>query len=212
MAIFESFLLGNVKKSVANLTMYIAKGVSIVRGKPLNIHNPRTAKQRIQRAKMKALTGLVRGFGPALTIGYPRSTKLVRAHNRFVQANMDAVTVDDEFRTTIDFSKLACSSGPLKTPKVAMSYNEEGNHFVFTQSVQEETLTSNGKDIAFVVVYEKVAHESEVYALNKREEGGEISAPLPEDWVIGNCEFYTFARNQEGTQTSNTSYLRLTQA
>ena len=30
MAIFRSFLLGDVKKSVANLTMYIAKGVSIV--------------------------------------------------------------------------------------------------------------------------------------------------------------------------------------
>lgn len=58
MAIFRSFLLGDVKKSVANLTMYIAKGVSIVRGKPLNVHNPRTDKQRIQRAKMKALVGL----------------------------------------------------------------------------------------------------------------------------------------------------------
>ena len=59
MAIFRSFLLGDVKKSVANLTMYIAKGVSIVRSKPLNVHNPRTDKQRIQRAKMKALVGLV---------------------------------------------------------------------------------------------------------------------------------------------------------
>lgn len=51
MAIFRSFLLGDVKKSVANLTMYIAKGVSIVRGKPLNVHNPRTGKQQVQRAK-----------------------------------------------------------------------------------------------------------------------------------------------------------------
>ena len=57
MAIFRSFLLGDVKKSVANLTMYIAKGVSIVRGKPLNVHNPRTDKQRDQRAKMQALVG-----------------------------------------------------------------------------------------------------------------------------------------------------------
>lgn len=39
MAIFRSFLLGDVKKSVANLTMYIAKGVSIVRSKPLNVQD-----------------------------------------------------------------------------------------------------------------------------------------------------------------------------
>lgn len=37
MAIFRSFLLGDVKKSVANLTMYIAKGVSIVRS---SAHDP----------------------------------------------------------------------------------------------------------------------------------------------------------------------------
>jgi len=43
MAIFRSFLLGDVKKSVANLTMYIAKGVNIVRSGPLNVHNPRTS-------------------------------------------------------------------------------------------------------------------------------------------------------------------------
>lgn len=83
MAIFRSFLLGDVKKSVANLTMYIAKGVSIVRGKPLNVHNPRTGKQQVQRAKMKTLVRLVSGFGPVLTIGYPSTAGLVSANNRF---------------------------------------------------------------------------------------------------------------------------------
>ena len=95
MAIFRSFLLGDVKKSVANLTMYIAKGVSIVRSKPLDVHNPRTDKQRIQRAKMKALVGLAGGFGPALSIGYPQVVGLKSANNRFVQDNMEIVTVDD---------------------------------------------------------------------------------------------------------------------
>ena len=106
MAIFRSFLLGDVKKSVANLTMYIAKGVSIVRSKPLDVHNPRTDKQRIQRAKMKALVGLAGGFGPALSIGYPQVVGLKSANNRFVQDNMEIVTVDDAFKATIDFSRL----------------------------------------------------------------------------------------------------------
>ncbi len=209
MAIFRSFLLGDVKKSVANLTMYIAKGVSIVRGKPLNVHNPRTDKQRVQRAKMKALVGLVSGFGPALPVGYPQVTGLVSANNHFVQDNMEAVTVGDDFKATVDFTKLVCSSGRLKVPKVAVSYNESGRQFVFTQAAQQQTLTCNPADIAWVVVYEKVQCESEVYPLKSRKEGGEVTAGMPEDWAIGNCEFYAFARNPEGTQVSRTSYLSL---
>ena len=171
MAIFRSFLLGDVKKSVANLTMYIAKGVSIVRSKPLDVHNPRTDKQRIQRAKMKALVGLVSGFGPALSIGYPQVVGLKSANNRFVQDNMEIVTVDDAFKATIDFSRLVCSSWHLKVPKVSVSFKEEEKQFVFTQTVQQQTLTCNPTDVAWVVVYEIVQHESEVYPLIARKEG-----------------------------------------
>ncbi len=209
MAIFRSFLLGDVKKSVANLTMYIAKGVSIVRSKPLNVHNPRTEKQRVQRAKMKALTRLVSGFGPALAVGYPSATGLVSANNRFVQDNMEAVTVGGDFTATVDYSRIVCSSGRLKVPKVAVSYDASGKQFVFTQSVQQQTLTCNPADVAWIVVYEKVQGESEIYELYARMEGGEVKADLPEDWDIDNCEFYTFARNGNGTQASRTLHLQL---
>lgn len=210
MAIFRSFLLGDVKKSVANLTMYITKGVSIVRSKPLNVHNPRTDKQLVQRAKMKALVKLVSGFGPALSVGYPQIAGLTNANNRFVHDNMETITVDAEFQATVDFSKLVCSSGHLKVPKVSVSFKKDEEQFVFTQTVQKQTLTCNPTDIAWVVVYEKVQHESEVYLLKARKDGGEVTAELPEDWDSGNCEFYAFARNQEGTQTSRTSYLQFT--
>lgn len=210
MAIFRSFLLGDVKKSVANLTMYIAKGVSIVRGKPLNVHNPRTEKQQVQRAKMKALVRLVSGFGPVLTMGYPSTTGLVSANNRFVQDNMETVTVDDDFNVTVDYSRIVCSAaGRLKAPKVAVSYDASGNQFVFTQSIQEQTPTCNPKDVAWAVVYEKVQDESEIYQLHTRREGGEVKADLPEDWNIDNCEFYVFARNDNGTKASRTVYLQL---
>ena len=210
MAIFRSFLLGDVKKSVANLTMYIAKGVSIVRGKPLNVHNPRTEKQQVQRAKMKALVRLVSGFGSALAVGYPLVKGLVSANNRFVQDNMEAVTVGSDFTATIDYSRIVCSAaGRLKAPKVAVSYDASGSQFMFTQSVQEQTPTCDPEDVAWVVAYEKVQNEAEIYPLKTRREGGEVKADLPEDWDIDNCEFYAFARNGKGTKVSRTTHLQL---
>lgn len=210
MAIFSSFLLGNVKKSVANLTMYVSRGVNIVRSKPLNVHNPRTPKQRMQRAKMAMLIHLASSFGPVLGLGYPEVKGLVSSNNRFVQDNMFAVTVDSFFIGTVDYSMLACSSGHLKAPRVAVSYDESGKQLVFTQSVQKKTYTSSPNDVAWGVAYEKVQHETEIYELKSREEGGEVKVDMPEDWKIANCEFYTFVRNSNGSLASNTSYLQLT--
>ena len=207
MAIFESFLLGNVKKSVANLTMYIAKGVNVVRSKPLNVHNPKTDKQRMQRAKMKALIDLVPGFTPVLSLGYPRTSGLTSAQNRFVQDNMAAVTVDELFQATVDFKQLVCSSGRLKVPVVSLNINSETRGLTFNQSIQERTLTVDPTDVAWVVVYEKALGEVEAYELGDRATGGEFTETLPADWDVEQCEFYVFARNVAGTAASRTVHL-----
>lgn len=208
MAIFQSFLLGNVKKSVANLTMYIAKGVSIVRGKPMSVYNPKTDKQLVQRARMKALAHLASVFGPVLPVGYPRSRKLMSAANRFVQDNQPIVTVDENFETTIDYTALSvCAAGQLKLPKVVVRHDADAGQLVFTQTAQGKTMNHNPKDNVWAVVYEKVQEETEIYKLRNRGEDGTTNVTLPEEWVAGNCEIYVFARNEEGTQCSSTGYL-----
>lgn len=210
MAIFRSFLLGDVKNSVANLTMYNNKGVSIVRSKPLNVRNPRTPKQLTQRAKMGILTHLSSGFLPAITLGYAKLPGLLQASNQFVKENLGVVTVDEAHKATVDFTKLSCSSGGLKRPLVAVSFRLEDSQFVFTQTAQEQTLTCSPTDVVYAVVYEKEQCESEVYKLKMRSENGESVFRLPQDWKTDNCEFYAFACSENGKQSSKTSYLTLT--
>ena len=58
MALFKSFVLGEVRKSVANITMYSgANGYSIARGKRSTMRNPKTPGQLAQRAKQNQPTG-----------------------------------------------------------------------------------------------------------------------------------------------------------
>lgn len=207
MGIFNSYLLGSVKKSVGNLTMYVAKGVSIVRGKPLSIHNPRTEKQQIQRAKMKALNELSSSFTAILSMSYPRTTGLVHASNRFVRDNMEAVRVDEDFKATVDFEKLTLSSGKLKPVKISVRCAEDGATLTFTQTAQAQKLAVNPKDKAYVVVYEKEQKEADIFELKPRREGGETVVNMPEEWQIGHCEFYAFVRNESGSLTSRSTRL-----
>lgn len=209
MGIFNSYLLGSVKKSVGNVTMYVARGVSIVRGKPLKTHNPRTDKQLIQRSRMRALVNVATNLAGVLPESYPRTQGLVHASNRFVRDNMQAVTVDEDFNATVDYGKLVISSGRLKRIKVEVKYSAESNMLTFTQTAQPTRLAVNPRDIAYVVAYEKEVGESEIFELKPRKEGGEITLSLPEEWNANNCEFYTFVRNEAGSQTSRTTHLSL---
>ena len=51
MAIHDSVLLGAMSQSVDNLTMCVCRKLRIVRHKAKHVTNPRTDKQRVQRAK-----------------------------------------------------------------------------------------------------------------------------------------------------------------
>ena len=50
MAIHDSVLLGAMSQSVDNLTMCVCRKLRIVRHKAKHVTNPRTDKQRVQRA------------------------------------------------------------------------------------------------------------------------------------------------------------------
>lgn len=72
MALFKSFVLGEVRKSVANITMYSgANGYSIARGKRSTMRNPKTPGQLAQRAKMKALQKVSLYFGSGGRTRFP---------------------------------------------------------------------------------------------------------------------------------------------
>ena len=137
MALFKSFVLGEVRKSVANITMYSgANGYSIARGKRSTMRNPKTPGQLAQRAKMKALQKVSLYFAPAAEFGFPGRKAGSTFYNAFVKANMQAVTVDEEYNPTIDYEKIVCAEGSLQDGTLAVSLNEDQDMITITQEAQ----------------------------------------------------------------------------
>ena len=158
MAIHDSVLLGAMSQSVDNLTMCVCRKLRIVRHKAKHVTNPRTDKQRVQRAKMKAAIELAQAFAPIAKIGFPAMAAGQTGYNGFVSANLQAVTVDEGFVATVDYSKLACSSDlKLRTPKVTATLADKS--ITFTQESQEASSWANRDDQVYAVVYEKALNE-----------------------------------------------------
>lgn len=208
MALFKSFVLGEVRKSVANVTMYSgANGYSIARGKRSRIRNPRTPGQLTQRAKMKALFDVSLRFSPAAELGFPRRKAGSTFYNAFVQANMDAVSVGKDYEVEIDYEKVVCSTGTLQHGDVTIAVND--GVATVTQEEQERwSVLANPTDRLYVVVYEKTSGEMIVKPCRERQESGSTSIVLEPGWSEENLVFYVFMLSRDKRKVSNSVVVR----
>ena len=209
MALFKSFVLGEVRKSVANITMYAgANGYSIARGKRNTIRNPRTPGQLTQRAKMKALQVASLYFAPAAELGFPGRKAGSTFYNAFVKANMKAVTVDEEYRPTIDYEKIVCAEGSLQDGTLTVSLNEGQDMITITQEAQSRwSVVANPTDVLYVVVYEKTSNQIIVEPCRNRQESGVTVITLDDGWVKENLEIYAFMLSKDKRKASNSRRL-----
>ena len=200
MALFKSFVLGEVRKSVANITMYAgANGYSIARGKRSTMRNPRTPGQLTQRAKMKALQVASLYNAPAAELGFPGR-----------KANMKAVTVDEEYRPTIDYEKIVCAEGSLQDGTLTVSLNEDQDMITITQEAQSRwSVVANPTDVLYVVVYEKTGNQMIVEPCRNRQENGVTTIGLDDGWVKENLEVYAFMLSKDKRKASNSKRLTI---
>ena len=209
MALFKSFVLGEVRKSVANITMYSgANGYSIARGQRSTMRNPRTPGQLTQRAKMKALQVASLYFAPAAELGFPGRKAGSTFYNAFVKANMKAVTVDEEYRPTIDYEKIVCAEGSLQDGTLTVSLNEDQDMITITQEAQSRwSVVANPTDVLYVVVYEKTGNQMIVEPCRNRQENGVTTIGLDDGWVKENLEVYAFMLSKDKRKASNSKRL-----
>lgn len=210
MALFKSFLLGDVRKSVANVTMYAgANGYSIARGKRNTVRNPRTPGQLTQRAKMKALLDVSLYFAPAAALGFPGRKAGCSFYNAFVQNNMPAVSVDENYEPSVDYEKIKCAAGALQGGKVTITVNEENHKVMISQEAQTRwNAVANPTDVLHVVVYEKTGKTMIVEPCRNRQESGSTSIAMDEGWSKENLVFYAFMLSKDKRKASNSVVVR----
>ena len=136
MAIFNSFLLGQVSKSVGNVTMCQLRGESVARGKIKFRRDNPTSEVLDMRAKIRELGGLGKRLVPVIRkgfVGVGGST----TSNAFVKMNLGAVDVTAEHVATVDFDRLKLASGVLIPPSMTVTVDALGTQFSVSAAAQE---------------------------------------------------------------------------
>lgn len=88
MAIVKSLGLGKARGSAGEFTYSTIEGRTIARTKPAHVHNPNTAGQQEQRAKMRDVVVAWRDAGQRFEKLWTNRKKYNSAYNSFVSANI----------------------------------------------------------------------------------------------------------------------------
>ena len=126
MAIFNSFLLGQVSQSVGNVTMCQYRGESDARGKIKFRRDNPTPEMLDMRAKIRELGSLAKRLTPVIRKGFV-GVGTGTTSNAFISLNMGAVEVTAEHVATVDFDQLRLASGLLIPPVMTVTLDASVN-------------------------------------------------------------------------------------
>jgi hypothetical protein len=119
MSISENPLVGHMRKSMGNFTMYTYYDKNIVRLKAFKIKDPKTEKQLIMRARMTLMAEMYKAFRSIIALGFPENSYAKSPQNMFVSVNFNSAFVMIENVPAISYTQLLLSKGSLPAVKVA---------------------------------------------------------------------------------------------
>jgi len=124
MAIVQNPITGRTKKKFGTAVFAKQFGKNTMRTKPIEVANPRTLKQREQRAKFSLMVELSRYILSFIRIGFKQVAIGMSEFNSFMKTNIKEVITGAYPAYTIDFTKLVVSKGN----KVNITWDENSGY------------------------------------------------------------------------------------
>lgn len=202
MAIFKT-PLGQFKNRLGNMVTYTIEGDSIARSLPLNVRNPRTAKQILQRNRFHALVTLSKQLRAICQFGFTPSGKRQSVSNLFIQHNKDIVTIDELGTAVIRYEDLVISSGTLLPVEVSGAWDPETGNLLLTQAAAKLSPNATEKDaMVYAACIETQTMETLLIPMKKINEPGVTTVEIPASWDKSLIRLYALLHDEATRRNS----------
>jgi hypothetical protein len=207
MAIVQNPITGRTRKKFGSAVFSKQFGKNTLRTKPVEVSNPRTEKQRMQRSKFSLMVELSRMFLPFIRIGFKQASIGMSEFNTFMKSNIKNVISGTYPDYTIDFTKLVVSKGTLTGPDGAETSAENDKKIAVTWSDNTGYGDAHETDKAMVLVinYDKKGVKSDVLSATREDEICEVT--VPDSWVGDTVHVFLSFMNADETKVANSVYL-----
>ena len=208
MSIAQNPLLGPMKNSMGNFTMYSYNGMNIVRSKAFRVKDAKSEKQLNVRARMTALGEKYRFFRSVIGLGFPEDSENKSPQNMYVKANYATAFEMMDNKPVLRYPLMAVAKGSLPVVTVTEAGIEaEGIKIQFDVSALLHDMTAADELIASARL------KSGVLLITRQVMGfkatGTIILKYP-DLQSGEVECcYLFVRSGDGKKTSNSVFVEV---
>ena len=208
MSIAQNPLLGPMKKSMGNFTVYTLNGMNIVRSKAFKIKDPKSKKQLNVRARITALGKEYRYLSPILNLGFPENSEHKSPQNMFVAANFStAFELMDEV-PVLRYPLMVIAKGSLPEVVVTdVAMDSQGITIGYDVSAMFTDITATDEIIACMML--KSGSLQIVRQILGFGTTGTVFLKFKdkEDEEVACC--YVFVRSGDGTKTSNSVFVEV---
>lgn len=192
-------ILGGFIGKVGTVVGFKIFGKQVMRAYQRAVKNPRTAGQRLVRAKFGKLTSVGASMLEALKIGMAATavSRKMTPMNVFVQKNWGAANGADAESVAVDYSGLKVSLGRLPMPVVGeLSFDEELTvKLAFTP--RSDMPGASADDSVYMVAYQPESNTSVTSAAARRD-AGVVRLTVPGSWSGCPVHVYVFAIGKDG--------------
>ncbi len=207
MAIVQNPITGRTKKKFGSAVFSKQFGKNTMRTKPIEVSNPKTLKQRQQRAKFSLMVGLSRMFLGFIRMGFKQVSIEMSEFNSFMKNNILNVITGVYPDYVIDFTKLIVSKGTLTGADSGACAPAVGRKVSVTWEDNSGYGDAQATDKAMVLVlnYDKKGEKHETTLKTRADGLCEVVCPL--SWVGDEVHVYLSFITEAGDKVADSVYL-----
>ena len=204
MAIIQNPLIGRSKGKMGNAIFTKMYEKNVLRSKPIEVHNPRTAKQMKQRGLFKATTSLASQLLCVIRDGYSE-VKNMSGYNAFTKDNLGKSVIRENEDIVIKYEDLVIAKGtaaPLRSIETTAS---GANGLTITWSYEEALCDGSGDDTVNVIVINRDTGNVELINNTATREDEEVTIATTE--AIAGYAIYIYAASEDTKKRSNSIFV-----
>ena len=190
MAIVQNPVTGRSKKKFGTAVFSTQFGKNTMRTKPLDVHNPKSVKQRQQRNKFTIMVELARLLMEFIRVTFKQVAKRMSQYNAFMATNISFALTGVFPNFTIDYTKLIVSKGTLRGAEGGAVASVAGHKLNVTWTDNSGDGSAQPTDNAVVLVINDTKKSIISDMTTKTRIDGAISFATPGTWVNDTVHVY----------------------
>jgi len=209
MSIAEIPLMGPMRKSMGNFTVYTLNGMNIVRSKAFKIKDPKTEKQLRMRVRMTLMAKMYKKFTPILALGFPERDERKSPQNMFVSVNFNTAFVMVDKVPVISYPQMLLAKGSLPCVTITEATIDAGGITItYDAGAMSRDVKASDEIIACALLM------SGALLMDRQFIGFEAIGALHLNYPSLQAEqvtcCYAFVRSNDGMKASDSVYVEVT--